>query len=104
MNDLINAYENYKKLKFPRSPDNDELYDLFTDLVLYDSFIAGSIDKILQGKLLPPGEVYFDLELEQKVRKFKMQSSNRKDNEDAETYLNYLKHLEGLVTEIARLL
>ncbi len=97
MTNLKETYENFKGVKFPQSPINEALDDLFTNLVQYDSFIAGAIDRVLKGKPLKLNEIYFDHELEKKLKLFVLESGNDKDIKVAISYLQYLEHLRDLV-------
>ena len=97
MKNLKEIYEQFKEVKFPQSPTNEALGDLFTDLVQYDSFIAGAIDKLLKGKPLKPNEIYFDIELEEKLKKFVLESEDKEDKRIANLYLLYLENLRNLI-------
>ncbi len=44
------AYENFKKIPFPKQPEDDALYDLYSDLVEFDAYIAGLIFSLINGK------------------------------------------------------
>lgn len=47
---LNQEYKKFKNMKFPEEPEEDELYDLFSELVSLDGHIAGLISTYLTGK------------------------------------------------------
>lgn len=97
MRKLSETYKTFRRLKFPKTPTNDILDDIFTDLVQYDSHVAGSVDKLLKGKAIKSTDLYFDIGLEKRIQEFISQAKNQDDLKNAETYLQYLDNLRELI-------
>ncbi len=49
---LVKKFEDFKNVKFPDAPEDDEIYDLFAELVELDGHIAGLISSYLKGKTI----------------------------------------------------
>ena len=52
------AYENFKKIPFPKQPEDDALYDLYSDLVEFGAYIAGLIFSLINGKKINKKDLY----------------------------------------------
>lgn len=98
MKKLAEVFADFQRLKFPRSPSNELLDDIFADLVQYDNQIAGSVDKLLKGKTLRSTDLYFDVELEKRLRGFIIEAKSKEDISSAESYLQYLNSLKDLIS------
>ena len=49
---LDQEFNKLKEMKFPEEPEEDELYDLFSELISLDGHIAGLVSTYLKGKLI----------------------------------------------------
>jgi hypothetical protein len=102
MKKLAEKYNEYKRIEFPRSPKDDNLETLFTELVQYDEYIAGSIDRILKGDTKYKGKLYKNEQLIKDITEYLNSNyiPENKDIEAAEEYLLYLQRIEGLLNEV----
>lgn len=100
MESLSEALVAFKKIEFPNSPSADSLEDMFVELVQYDGYIAGNVEKVIRGKRLKQDEIYYDLELEEKLRSYISLNREGTNVEEAKVYLLYLKELKGLVEAV----
>jgi hypothetical protein len=92
---ILTKYTEFKKIPFPEnSKDNDEVQDVFSDLVLFDSHIAGTIEKLIDNKPINKIDLAYDESLEQRIMNIADADLLLKSS-----YLNYLKHLKDLILE-----
>jgi hypothetical protein len=66
-NELSKEYESFKELPFPEPPESDELYDIFSELVEYDGYVAGLISSFLKGNIPNRGSIEVGSNLELKL-------------------------------------
>lgn len=101
MNKLKMIFDKFKDVSFPEdSSVSEELGDIFCELVLFDSQIAGSIDKIISGKGIAINEIKYDQELENRLISFINSSTGTADTFAANRYLKYLFELKHLIKEV----
>ncbi|WP_047153900.1 hypothetical protein [Aneurinibacillus tyrosinisolvens] len=95
---LVAKFEDFKRLPFPEAPQDDDLYDIFTDLVEYDSHIAGLVTSFLNNKKINRKFVNKNNEIENKIS-----SLSEKQNQEVseiKTYKNKLDNLVDLLKEL----
>jgi hypothetical protein len=97
MKNLQAAFEKFSHVKFPEAPSNPKLEEIFTDLVQYDSEIAGCIDKLTKKRAVESSDLYFDEGLAIRLEAFILKSTDKDDIKIANQYLEYLKHLKQLI-------
>jgi hypothetical protein len=101
MNKLKIIFDKFKSVSFPEdSSESKELGDIFCDLVLFDSQIAGSIDKIISGKNTAFNEIKYDQELENRLISIINSNTGTVDTSAANKYLKYLLELKNLIKEL----
>ena len=101
MKELKKIFEKYKKIPFPEdSSDAEELGDIFVDLVLYDSEVAGAIDKIIRGKSSDFEDLKYNQALENRLNDFINSNRESIDLDAANKYLEYLLELKKLIWEV----
>ena len=97
---LKQLFEEFSRIQFPMSSsDNDSLADIHSELVLFDSYIAGSIDKILKNKKNRDIELLYDEILEIRISEFLLKS-NRQNAAIAKSYLDYMYRIKMLINEV----
>jgi len=96
-------YNEFKKIEFPRSPKDNNLEELFVELVQYDEFIAGTMDRIINGETNYANKLYKDEKLMAGITKY-LASNNieNKDTEAAKECLAYLQKIENILNEVWR--
>ena len=96
--DLQKAFEIFKSIPFPDdSPANEELSNIFSEIVLYDMFIAGNVDAILSGN--KNIAIENDNILEKKVNDFlKKENLVEEDRQTALRLKKYLNEISLLIT------
>ena len=101
MNKLRIIFDRFKSISFPEdSAESEELGEIFCDLVLFDSQIAGSIDKITSGKNTALNEIKYDQELEDRLISIINFDTGTADTSAANNYLKYLLELKDLIKEL----
>lgn len=92
---LREAFNQFKKIPFPRSSSNILLGNIHDELIEYDSFLAGLINSYLSGKSINIDLVSYDIDLEKKIREYI--STKREETALAEQYLQYMKNLKKMI-------
>ena len=101
MNKLKIIFDRFKSISFPEdSAESEALGDIFCDLVLLDSQIAGSIDKITNGKNTALNEIKYVQELEDRLICIINSDTGTADTTAATNYLKYLFELKDLIKEL----
>ena len=92
---LQEAYAKFKKIPFPDCPNEDKLYDLYVEIVDFDSYIAGLISSYLKGGKINKTALYFDEKILENLKAFS--SSNPKDKKEINLYINYMYELKNII-------
>ncbi|WP_078557070.1 hypothetical protein [Bacillus alkalicellulosilyticus] len=85
-NDFINT-------SFPEAPEDDDLYDIYSDLVEYDSHIAGIVSSLLGGKKVNKSLIFLNDDLEKKINA----NGNNSELKDIREYKNKIDNLVMLI-------
>ena len=95
---LKTEFEKFKSIPFPKdSSDNEILSEIFFDLVQYDSYIAGTIDKLLSGQIVDNKELIYEVQFETRLAEFIDKTENSNDKVLAKEYLEYLSSIKSLL-------
>jgi hypothetical protein len=101
MNKLKIIFDRFKGVAVPEnSSESEELGDIFCYLVLFDSQIAGSIDKNISGKNIALNEIKYDQELENRLINFINSNTGTIDTSTVNKNLKYLFELKNLIKEV----
>lgn len=91
-NDEIKKQYNYvMELKFPEIPEEDELYDLFSELVELDGYIIGIISKYLKTGIIDISKLDCDSEF------IKLYSQIKGEYPELEKIIHYKYELDKLI-------
>jgi hypothetical protein len=85
-NDFINT-------PFPKAPEDDDLYDIYSDLAEYDSHIAGIVSSLLGGKQVNKSLIFLNNDLEKKINA----NGNNSELKDIRDYKNRIDKLVMLI-------
>ena len=96
---LKTAYENFQKIPFPSPPIDDELYDIYSELVEFDAYAAGLISIFIKGKKINQFNLYVDKKINKKLINFK--TTNKQTKKEILTYINYINKLNELIDAIS---
>ncbi len=96
---LDQEFNKLKEMKFPEEPEEDELYDLFSELVSLDGHIAGLISTYLKGKQINYKLLYADDEFNEIRAKIQMKSDSLMSMDE---YKKQLDLLVQIVKELER--
>jgi hypothetical protein len=92
---IISKYNEFKKISFPNNSRNNlEMQDIFSDLILYDSQIAGAVDKIINNKSIDEKDLVYDVNLEKRISQIPEADPLRNE------YLNYMSNIKELINAI----
>lgn len=96
LRDLRRRYEALREGPFPEGSEDDEVDALRAELIEYDGYLAGLLDRVTGGERLLERDIHFDsglrARLEAAVRDRKPPGSR-----DAARYLHRLDALEELI-------
>lgn len=95
-NSLEKQYKKIWCLPFPETPESDELYDLFSELVELDCFIMGAVSSYLEEHKLLYNLDNCDREFNDLLRMVKVKS---KELDSILSYKNELDKLIALLME-----
>ena len=101
---LIQAFQQFKRLPFPSSASNDELNLIHAELAEYDGFIAGTISSLLSGSKFSRGNLKFEQSLADRLENILSTSKDTKVLEQARKYLSYLEAIKNILEEAWRLI
>lgn len=93
--ELKQKFAAFKELPFPQNSINDELSDIFAELIQYDGHVAGLVTTFLAGKPIRRELVWVDRVIDQQLK-----DVHPKDGRDYETisqYQLYKSRLDELV-------
>lgn len=96
LKELVQAFEDFKRMPFPEDSDDDEASQLHAELAEYDSFIAGIVSTLLEGGRVSPHLLKFDDDLKTRLEKV-ARESRQPAASSAEEYLRYLDALRRLI-------
>lgn len=91
------AYDKFRKIPFPEPPIDDNLYDLYSELVEFDAYIAGLISSFINGKKINNCDLYIDEKMMKKLINF--ETNNKQTKKELSVYLNYTNKLNDLINE-----
>ena len=92
MKDIILKYNVLLNTPFPDNyPANDDVSDIFLDLVEYDGYMAGLFEKVVSGKSYDHLLVTYDQDLENRI--IKLINSKELDSMSKAALLEYHKYL-----------
>lgn len=98
ISDLERDYNFFKKIPFPLAPsDNEELEDLFSELVLQDSYIAGAIEKMILKKKIDNSELYLDDTILDRLENIPKEQLNKKNRNLVNSYILYFHELKKII-------
>jgi hypothetical protein len=98
LEEINKEFQKFKAISFPENSSNNEiLSDLFFELVQFDSYIAGAVDKIIARKKVNVEEIQFDEAVENKLNDFINKSNIPGDIDLARKYLKYLYDIRKLI-------
>jgi hypothetical protein len=100
--ELQQKFSEFKQLPFPENSANDELSDIFAELVQLDGHVAGLVTTFLLGKPVRRELVYIDLDLDQKLQAF--QPSSVTEQKTVSAYQTYKSRLDELISFLQQLL
>jgi hypothetical protein len=99
--ELKNSIEEFRLCEFPENSYNETVSDLFMDLVAYDSYIAGLIDRVSSGHKVEKAKLIYDDDLERKLEKhINGQELWSEDKNSLIGYLKYLRRIKQLLHQI----
>ena len=90
-NELEKQYINFVNEPFPDPPVDDDLDDLYCQLVEYDSYISGIISYILAGKVIPYHVNVVDSELESSIKE-------HENHSELKPLLDYKEKIDNITT------
>jgi hypothetical protein len=91
-NDLAKVFEKFKRISCPEPPENDDLYDLYSELMEYDGHVAGLVSSFLNGNQISRSLVYQNEEIIERL------TSLTDDNSDELLPLkNYFQLLDEMI-------
>lgn len=102
MNTLRETFEKFKSMPFPENPENDELYDIFSDLVQLDGHIAGLASSVLSGKIVDKELVFVDEEMNNRLNL--INTNSRKEAKELLALRDYKRELDSLTNILLDLL
>lgn len=91
-NQLARKFEEFKQLSCPEPPEDDNLYDFYSELMEYDGHIAGLISSFLDGKQIKAKHVFRNEKLVQTANRLK-----DTDTDDIQSLRTYFHRLDELV-------
>lgn len=97
---LIEKYQKLKGLSFPELPENDDLYDLYAELVLIDGHIAGLVSSYLKGNKINLELLHVDGEFNKLVTELK---EKKHEMNGLSVYLKYKEKIDELIRIIETL-
>lgn len=95
--DLKKEYDEFKKLKFPDSPAEDGLSNLFAELVLFDGYIAGLVSSYLKSNKSDFDLIFMDYNFNKLLKTVDGDSNYVKDMVERKKHLD---NLIKIITEI----
>ena len=98
---LKDEFELFKSMPFPEKPDDDELYDIFSELVELDGHIAGLVSSMLKGKKVNRELLYVDQTFNKLVDDYHPKS--KEFQAEMQAYKDYKKKLDRLLESMATL-
>lgn len=98
---LEEEYKKFLKNEFPKAPEEDELYDLFAELVLLDGHIAGLVSSYLANCNINFELLDVDDEFNELANNIKIDSKSSVELNERKKQLDKLVHIikemEGLI-------
>lgn len=97
LEELKQIFSDFLALPFPEGSDDETTDMLWAELVDYDAYIAGLVDRIIKGVSLENYKLYFDEKLERKLIKI-VRGSNPVASRDAKRIMEYLAKIKEMVS------
>lgn len=88
--DLKKAFEEHKKLAYPKNPKNPALSEWIVDVAEIDGFYAGLATSLLKGKKISQPNLK---EAHQLLKRLQLEGKEKGVGKEWETYLTSLEHL-----------
>jgi hypothetical protein len=101
-NNLKIAYENFRKISFPKPPTDDNLYDLYSELVEFDTYTSGLISSFIKGKKIDKYELSFEEKIKNQFINYKTTDTQTK--KEISTYIDYINELNELIRMVFKIL
>lgn len=98
--DLKKLLDEHIKLKFPNSPQNDELYDWFAELAETEPYYIGLIQRYIDGDIVDIDFNHIE-ELRWNLQNITI-SNLGEDSENYNYYSTYLDSLNTVVEEVKK--
>lgn len=102
---LVERFDDFRKIKFPTEPEEDEVYNLFSELVELDGHIAGLVSSYLKNKHINFNLLDVDGEFNSLLSIISVDSNSVKEIVEYKNRLDELikiiKILEGLIAPAA---
>lgn len=99
---LKKAFEDFQKIPFPKPPIDDGLYDLYSELVEFDAYIAGLISSFIKGNKINKSDLHFDEKIMEKFINF--ETINIRTKEEISIYINYINKLKELINMVLEII
>lgn len=94
--ELRDAFAHFMSVPFPQDSDDDQLSELYAELVALDSNVAALVQSVLGGVKLSLRELRYNEALEIQLSQIRLQEGDANTSE-ADTYLRYLQQLKQLL-------
>jgi hypothetical protein len=89
------AFDDFRKISFPEPPIADELYDIYSEIVEFDAYIAGLISSLINNRKINKCDLHMDENIKQNLINFK--TTDKQTKKELSIYINYLNKLEELI-------
>ena len=89
------AFDNFRKIPFPEPPITDELYDIYSEIVEFDAYIAGLISSLINNKKINKCDLHMDENIKHNLINFK--TTDKQTKKELYIYINYINKLEALI-------
>lgn len=93
---LKQEFYEFKSLPFPEPPDDDSLYDLYSELVELDAYVAGIISSFISGQKIDRKLIYLGKEFDNKLASF----IEKRNEKILFQYKLYKEKIDNLITMI----
>jgi hypothetical protein len=88
---LAKVFDEFKQVKCPEPPENDDLYDLYSELMEYDGHVAGLVSSFLNGNHISRALVFRNEKLVEMITSFP------EDSDELHPIKHYFYKLDEMV-------
>ncbi len=89
------AFNKFRKIPFPKPPIADELYDIYSEMIEFDAYIAGLISSIINKKKINKSDLHMNEKIKFALNNF--ETHDKQTEKELSIYINYMNELEALI-------